>query len=77
VLSLNGEIGDLIEFSPDGARAFITLRGPRPAPTIPFPLAGRTPGVAFVDAARREVKRVVPLGDSAQSDFHGIAVVQP
>ncbi len=75
VVSLGQEIPDLIEFSPDGTRGYVTLRGPNPAPTIPFPLAGKTPGVAILDAAARTLLRVVPLGDAQQSDFHGIAVV--
>lgn len=75
VVSLGGEIPDLIEFGPDGRYAFVTLRGPKPAPTIPFPLAGKTPGVAIVDAAARALVKVVPLGDAGESDFHGIAIV--
>lgn len=75
VVPLGQEIPDLIEFSPDGARGYVTLRGPHPAPTIPFPLAGKTPGVAILDAAARTLVRVVPLGDAQQSDFHGIAVI--
>jgi DNA-binding beta-propeller fold protein YncE len=75
VVALGQEIPDLIEFSPDGGRAYVTLRGPNPAPTIPFPLAGKTPGVAILDAATRALVRVVPLGDGQQSDFHGIAVI--
>lgn len=74
-ISLDGEIPDLVEFAPDGRRAFVTLRGPNPAPTIPFPLAGKTPGVAILDAAARTLTRIVPLGDPEQGDFHGIAVV--
>ena len=76
VVSLGEEIPDLIEFGPDGRRAYVTLRGPKPAPTIPFPLAGRTPGVAVVDAEARRLVAVVPLGDPEESDFHGIAVVR-
>lgn len=75
VISLGEEIPDLVEFTPDGQWAFVTLRGPNPAPTIPFPLAGKTPGVAVVDAAARSLVKLVPLGDAAQSDFHGIAVI--
>jgi len=75
VVAIGGEIPDLIEFAPDGGRAYLTLRGPNPAPTIPFPLAGKTPGVAIVDAAARSLWKVVPLGDAQQSDFHGVAVI--
>ena len=76
VISVGEEIPDLIEFSPDGQRAFVTLRGPNPAPTIPFPLAGKTPGVAVIDAANQLLLQVIPLGDPEQSDFHGLAVIQ-
>ncbi len=75
VVTIGTEIPDLIEFAPDGSRAYLTLRGPNPAPTIPFPLAGKTPGVAIVDAAARSLWKVVPLGDAQQSDFHGVAVI--
>ena len=75
VVAIGGEIPDLIEFAPDGSRAYLTLRGPKPAPTIPFPLAGKTPGVAIVDAAARTLWKVVPLGDAQESDFHGVAVI--
>lgn len=75
VLDLEGETPDLIEISPDGLRAYVTLRGPNPAPTIPFPLAGRTPGVAVIDVPGRSLLEVIPLGDPEASDFHGVAVV--
>lgn len=75
-LELAGETPDLVEISPDGQRAFVTLRGPDPAPTIPFPLTGQTPGVAIVDVPARQLVDVVPLGDPEHSDFHGLAIVQ-
>lgn len=76
VLELENETPDLIEISPDDRLAYITLRGPNPAPTIPFPLQGNTPGVAIVDVAERRPVSVVALGDREQGDFHGIAIVR-
>ncbi len=75
VLDLQGETPDLIEIGSDGRRAYVTLRGPDPAPTIPFPLQGTTPGVAVVDVQARQLLRIVPLGDRERSDFHGVAIV--
>lgn len=76
VVRVGAEIPDLVEFAPDGSRAFLTLRGPNPAPTIPFPLAGKTPGVAIVDGVERRLLTVVPLGDPQQGDFHGVAIIR-
>lgn len=75
VLEVAGETPDLIEISPDGRRAYVSLRGPEPAPTIPFPLKGETPGVAVLDVPGRTLLGVRALGDPEEGDFHGIAVV--
>lgn len=75
VVELEGETPDLIDISPDGRRAYVSLRGPEPAPTIPFPLKGKTPGVAVLDVPGRALLSVRPLGDPQRADFHGIAVV--
>lgn len=69
-----GRAPDLLAFSPDDARAYITLRGPNPAPTIPHATVGETPGVAILDVESRELLRVVELGDRQEADFHGIFV---
>lgn len=69
-----GRTPDLIAFSPDASRAYITLRGPNPAPTIPHATVGETPGVAIVDVQARELLRVVELGDRETADFHGVFV---
>lgn len=69
-----GQAPDLLAFSPDGSRAFITLRGPNPAPTIPHATVGEAPGVVIVDVERREVVRTVPLGDPEGGDLHGIFI---
>lgn len=74
VVSGVGKAPDLVAFGPDGGRAYITLRGPNPAPTIPHATVGETPGVTIVDVAARRVLRTVPLGDPETSDFHGIFV---
>lgn len=71
-----GVAPDLIAFSPDADRAFVTLRGPNPAPTIPHATVGERPGVVIVDVEARELVRTVPLGDPEQGDFHGIFVPQ-
>jgi hypothetical protein len=74
-LDLGGETPDLFEISHDGRRGYVTLRGPEPAPTIPFPLKGRTPGIAVIDVPARAVLAIRPLGNPERSDFHGIAIV--
>ena len=69
-----GTTPDLIGLSPDGSRAFVTLRGPKPAPTIPHATVGETPGIAILDVPGRRLLRVVKLGDQQAGDFHGIFV---
>lgn len=69
-----GRTPDLIAFSPDASRAYLTLRGPNPAPTIPHATVGETPGVAILDVPGRELLRVVELGERETADFHGIFV---
>lgn len=76
VVSDVGATPDLIAFSPDGGRAFVTLRGPNPAPTIPHATVGERAGVVLVDVEGRQVLRAIPLGDPEQGDFHGIFVPQ-
>ncbi len=71
-----GKAPDLIAFSPASDRAYVTLRGPNPAPTIPHATVGETPGVTMIDVGTREVLRTVALGDAEASDFHGIFVPQ-
>lgn len=75
VVDMGGETPDLIEIAPDGERAYVTLRGPNPAPTIPFPLTGNQPGIAVIDVPGRAVMKIVPLGDPDAGDFHGVALV--
>ena len=69
-----GSAPDLIAFSPDGDRAYVSLRGPDPAPTIPHATVGETPGVAILDVETRELLDVVTLGDLEDSDFHALFI---
>jgi YVTN family beta-propeller protein len=69
-----GKTPDLIAFAPDHRRAYVTLRGPKPAPTIPHATVGETPGVAIIDVANRKLVQVIKLGDQAAADFHGIFI---
>lgn len=69
-----GAAPDLIAFSPGVDRAFLTLRGPNPAPTIPHATVGETPGVSILDVAGRRVLGTVPLGDQERADFHGLFI---
>ena len=69
-----GKTPDIIAMSPDGSRAYITLRGPQPI-TAPHVAVGETPGFAVVDIAGRELVEVVqPAEGEPTSDFHGIGV---
>jgi YVTN family beta-propeller protein len=69
-----GKTPDLIALSPDGERAYVTLRGPKPAPTIPHATVGETPGVAILDVPNRRLLEIVKLGDQETGDFHGVFV---
>jgi DNA-binding beta-propeller fold protein YncE len=69
-----GKTPDIIAMSPDGSRAYISLRGPEPV-TMPHVAVGETPGFAVVDIAGRELIEVIqPAQDDPKSDFHGIGV---
>lgn len=69
-----GKTPDLIVLSPDNRFAYVTLRGPKPAPTIPHATVGETPGVAILDVASRRLLNVVRLGDQVAADFHGLFI---
>jgi DNA-binding beta-propeller fold protein YncE len=73
-LAFVGKTPDLIALSPRGDRAYISLRGPKPAPTIPHATVGETPGVAVIDVIGRRLIEVVKLGNQETGDFHGILV---
>jgi DNA-binding beta-propeller fold protein YncE len=69
-----GKTPDIIAMSPDGARAFISLRGPNPV-SAPHVAVGETPGFAVIDIAERTLLQVVqPAEGNENSDFHGIGV---
>jgi hypothetical protein len=74
IMEFVGHTPDLITMSTDNDRAFITLRGPNPAPTIPHDIVGERPGISIVDVASRELIDVVFLGDPVDGDFHGIFI---
>lgn len=74
VMEFIGDTPDLITMSPGNDRAFITLRGPNPAPTIPHDIVGKRPGISIIDVANRELIDVVHLGDPEWGDFHGIFI---
>ncbi|HEU5261530.1 MAG TPA: hypothetical protein VFU41_08935 [Gemmatimonadales bacterium] len=69
-----GRTPDLIALSPDASRAYLTLRGPKPAPTMPHATAGETPGLAVVDVPGQKLLEVVKLGNQETGDFHGVFV---
>lgn len=69
-----GKTPDLIVLSPDNRLAYVTLRGPKPAPTIPHATVGETPGVAIIDVASRRLLNVIRLGDQMAADFHGVFI---
>jgi DNA-binding beta-propeller fold protein YncE/putative cell wall-binding protein len=72
-----GDTPDILAFSPDGTRAFVTLRGPNPQ-SAPHVAVGTTPGFAVIDVASRELVEIVEpeagTDDYEASDFHGIGV---
>lgn len=74
VIASVGKAPDLISISPDFRRAFVTLRGPKPAPTMPHSLVGDTPGVSIIDVAEKRLVKIVPIGDQELGDFHGIFI---
>ena len=74
VIDSVGKTPDLLMFSPDGRRAYVSLRGPKPAPTIPHATVGETPGVSIIDVTSRKLLTVVKLGDQEAADFHGLFI---
>lgn len=74
VMDFVGDTPDLITMSPGNDRAFVTLRGPNPAPTIPHDIVGVRSGVSIIDVAARELINVIHLGDEEMGDFHGIFI---
>ncbi len=75
-----GDTPDILDFSPDGSRVYITQRGPVPRSGGVHAAAGDTPGIAVLDAATREVLEVIapdPVRGSdgvLRNDVHGVGV---
>lgn len=74
IMDFVGRTPDLITMSPDNSRAFLTLRGPNPAPTIPHDIVGERPGISIIDVAEREIIDIVHIGDPEEGDLHGIFI---
>jgi len=63
-----GDKTDIIAFSPDGTRAFVTTRGEAQTGD-PKVVSGQEPGLSVIDVASRTVAKKVSLG----GDPHGVA----
>lgn len=78
-LAFVGTSPDIVDFSPDGRRAFVSLRGPVPL-TGPHAIAGETPGFAVLHVPSGRLLAVVelpPVRDAdgtLLNDPHGIGV---
>jgi hypothetical protein len=78
-LSFVGKSPDIIDFSPDGRYAFVSLRGPAPL-TGPHAIAGDTPGFAVLHVPSGRLLSVVELPPRHDADGrllndpHGIRV---
>lgn len=73
-----GSSPDILDFSPDGKFAFITLRGPNPRSGAAHVASGETPGFSVINTANRRKVALIqpaPVEDLAASDFHGIKVL--
>jgi len=75
-----GDTPDILDFSPDATRVYVTQRGPAPLSGGVHAAAGATPGIAVLDAATREVlevitpAHVVSTDDVLLNDVHGVGV---
>lgn len=75
-----GDTPDILDFSPDGSRVYVTQRGPVPRSGGVHAAAGDAPGIAVLDAATREVLEVItpdPVwsgGGVLLNDVHGVGV---
>jgi YVTN family beta-propeller protein len=74
IMDFVGRTPDLITMPEDNSKAFVTLRGPNPAPTIPHDIVGERPGISIIDVASRELLDVIYLGDPEMGDMHGIFI---
>lgn len=75
-----GDTPDILDFSPDGAFAYVTQRGPNPLSGDPHVARGSLPGVLVIDARTGEhVLRLDPTmfkdaDGMVLNDVHGIGV---
>lgn len=72
-----GSSPDILDFSPDGKYAFITLRGPNPRSGAAHVARGETPGFSVIKTSNRKRIALIqpaPEEDRQASDFHGIKV---
>ncbi|HSJ68992.1 MAG TPA: hypothetical protein VK921_15010 [Anditalea sp.] len=72
-----GSSPDILDFSPDGQFAFITLRGPNPRSGAAHVAMGETPGFSVIKTSNRKKIALIqpaPEEDREASDFHGIKV---
>jgi hypothetical protein len=75
-----GDTPDILDFSPDASRVYVTQRGPAPLSGGVHAAAGQTPGIAVLDAATREVLEVIePVAVVSSdgvllNDVHGVGV---
>ncbi|WP_114749248.1 YncE family protein [Pleomorphovibrio marinus] len=72
-----GSSPDILDFSPDGKFAFISLRGPNPISGAAHVATGETPGFSVINTSNRRKIAVIqpaPIEDREASDFHGIKV---
>lgn len=76
-LDFVGSSPDILDFSPDGKFAFITLRGPNPRSGAAHVATGTTPGFSVMNTSTRKMSALIqpaPPEDLQASDFHGIGV---
>lgn len=67
---------DLLVFSPDGTKAFMTLRGDaQTGGSIAHAISGSKPGYAIIDVETRTVDEIIQFGPSDSSDPHGINLI--
>ena len=75
-----GDTPDILDFSPDGRRVYLTQRGPNPLSGDPHVARGSTPGVLVLDATTGAVvTRLDPTpardtDGTLRNDVHGIGV---
>ncbi len=77
ILNDVGSSPDILDFSPDGKYAFITLRGPNPRSGAAHVATGETPGFSVIKTSNRKKVALIqpaPEEDLQASDFHGIKV---